>query len=112
MNFCQTISRIKADGQSPVEELGAARMSRRCFNILFGIGSRSLLFGCALTALAATGCQTDIGGQTMPSAYYLRDDVQYFPAGPEFLLPNQVKATQEYNAERADLRGGLADDGF
>ena len=44
------------------------------------------------------GCQTNMGGQTLPSAYYLRDDVQYFPAGPEFLLPNAVRAQEEYKA--------------
>jgi hypothetical protein len=49
------------------------------------------------------GCQTTIGGQTLPSAYYLRDDVQYFPAGPEFLLPNTKRAIEEYNAQKAEL---------
>jgi hypothetical protein len=48
-----------------------------------------------------TGCQATFNGQTLPSATYLRDDVQYFPAGPEFLLPNQVQAIEEYRAERA-----------
>jgi hypothetical protein len=33
-----------------------------------------------------TGCQVDMGGQTLPSAFYLKDDMQYFPAGPEFKL--------------------------
>jgi hypothetical protein len=32
----------------------------------------------------------------MPSAYYLRDDVQYFPHGPEFKLSRQVEAIEEY----------------
>jgi hypothetical protein len=31
-------------------------------------------------------------GQTEPSAYYLRDDVQFFPAGPEFGGGNAVAA--------------------
>ena len=26
----------------------------------------------------STGCQSNIGGQTLPSGYYLDDDVQYF----------------------------------
>jgi len=55
----------------------------------------------SVTATAAlTGCQTEMGGQTLPSAFYLRDDVQYFPHGPEDLLPNQKRALAEYRAER------------
>ncbi len=49
----------------------------------------------ALTSVV-TGCQSTIGGQTLPSAYYLRDDIQYFPAGPEFKLTKQVEALEEY----------------
>ncbi|MEX0716483.1 MAG: VIT domain-containing protein [Planctomycetaceae bacterium] len=45
--------------------------------------------------------QGAVGGQTLPSAYYLQDDVQYFPAGPEFKLTNQVRAYEEYRAEQA-----------
>jgi outer membrane murein-binding lipoprotein Lpp len=47
---------------------------------------------------ALTGCQTTIGGQTMPSADYLADDVQFFPAGPEFPLTNQVEASRKQEA--------------
>lgn len=61
------------------------------------------LFGCL--ALAMTGCQTSVGGQTLPSAYYLRDDVQYFPAGPEFLLSNKVQAIEQYNLDRQGFAG-------
>ncbi|MEZ6055070.1 MAG: hypothetical protein R3C01_00035 [Planctomycetaceae bacterium] len=66
----------------------------------------SLVAVCLTTTATFSGCQTNIGGQTLPSAYYLRDDVQFFPAGPEFLLPKQVQAIESYNAQRA----GLADD--
>lgn len=56
------------------------------------------------------GCQTQMGGQTLPSAYYLRDDVQFFPAGPEMQLPNLRQALEEYNASgevaAADLEAG------
>ncbi|HAD61727.1 MAG TPA: hypothetical protein DCG12_21025 [Planctomycetaceae bacterium] len=54
-----------------------------------------------------TGCQTSIGGQTLPSATYLDDDVQYFPAGPEFKLTNQVEAARRYKAEQERLRSDL-----
>ena len=56
---------------------------------------------------ALTGCQTQMGGQTLPSAFYLRDDIQYFPAGPEELLPNQERALAEYRAEQKALREGI-----
>ena len=49
------------------------------------------------------GCQTNIGGQTLPSAYYLRDDVQFFPAGPETPLPNTRQAHKEYRAQQAAM---------
>lgn len=69
--------------------------------------------GILLSMLAAmvssvlfTGCQTSIGGQTLPSATYLDDDVQYFPAGPEFKLTNQVEAGRKYQLEQEQLRGG------
>lgn len=47
-----------------------------------------------------TGCQVSIGGQTLPSAYYLKDDVQYFPAGPEFKLTREAAAIREAAAQR------------
>ncbi len=49
-------------------------------------------------ALSATGCQVDIGGQTLPSPYYMSDDVQYFPAGPEFKLSNEAAAMRARKA--------------
>ena len=54
------------------------------------------LLGCAAVCSGSVGCQSTVGGQTLPSAYYLRDDLQYFPAGPEFKLNKQVAAIEEY----------------
>lgn len=65
----------------------------------------SFLAAIASSALL-TGCQTSIGGQTLPSATYLDDDVQYFPAGPEFKLTNQVEAARKYQLEQQQLQGG------
>ncbi len=59
----------------------------------------SLLAALASSAFL-TGCQTTIGGQTLPSPDYLTDDVQYHPTGPEFKLTNQVEALRKYEAER------------
>jgi len=47
------------------------------------------------------GCQVDIGGQTMPSPYYMSDDVQYFPPGPEFKLAREAAALKEAAQEQA-----------
>lgn len=51
------------------------------------------------TALCSVGCQYQVGGQTLPSGYYLSDDVQYFPAGPEFQLSNEAAAMELLKAE-------------
>jgi hypothetical protein len=68
---------------------------------------RLAVLSCGLFPLLGIGCQGSIGGQTLPSAYYLRDDVQYFPAGPEFLLPNQERVLEEYRLEQAAIQQGL-----
>ena len=68
-----------------------------------------LLTGCLLSLGLCTGCQTTIGGQTLPSAYYLTDDVQYYPEGPEFILSNQVQALEQYKLQReAEFAGDAA----
>ena len=51
-----------------------------------------------LVLIGATGCQTSIGGQTLPSAYFLSDDVQYFPAGPQDKLFLERRALEQYKA--------------
>jgi hypothetical protein len=61
--------------------------------------SRLLAAAVAITGLATTGCQVDVGGQTLPSAYYLQDDIQYFPAGPEFKLSKEAAAQKAYKDE-------------
>lgn len=58
-------------------------------------------------SLTAVGCQVDVGGQTLPSPYYLDDDLQYFPTGPEFKLSREAAALE--NMQRgAVLRGAPA----
>ena len=60
-----------------------------------------LLCGLGLVAaLSATGCQVSLGGQTLPSPYYIHDDVQYFPPGPEFKLSKEAAAIKAYAAEQ------------
>ena len=55
----------------------------------------------AIACIASTGCQVDVAGQTLPSPYYMQDDVQYFPAGPEFKLSNEAAAMKAYQAQAA-----------
>jgi len=64
--------------------------------------SRELILGvCLVLSAGSSGCfQTTVGGQTLPSAYYLDDDVQYFPMGSEQRLSNQIRAVERYRAEQ------------
>jgi len=60
------------------------------------------LLGTGLLSLVPlAGCQVDVGGQTLPSGHYLKDDIQYFPAGPEFKHAREAAAMQERAAEQA-----------
>jgi hypothetical protein len=74
----------------------------------------SMLTGCGMAPYGAIpwgytaffgGMQTNMGGQTLPSGYYLRDDVQYFPHGPEEQLPNLKRALKQYNMEQQQQDG-------
>jgi hypothetical protein len=41
------------------------------------------------------------GGQTLPSPYFMGDDVQYFPAGPEMKLSREAASMQVNRQEMA-----------
>jgi hypothetical protein len=56
-----------------------------------------------LVALGLTGCQSDIGGQTLPSPWYMLDDVQYFAPGPEFKLSREAASQQQFAADQEVL---------
>ena len=57
--------------------------------------------GLALAICAGTGCQSSIGGQILPSAYYQDDDVQYFASGPGMKLAKEAAQLKANNAEEA-----------
>ena len=59
-----------------------------------------LVFLAGLVPVAGCTLQTTIGGQTLPSAYYLQDDVQFYPSGSEEQLPNLRRALEEYKLEQ------------
>ena len=66
--------------------------------------SAALCVAAAVAACSTTGCQVSIGGQTLPSPYYMNDDIQYFPRGPEFKLQNEAAALKEARAEELKRR--------
>jgi hypothetical protein len=63
---------------------------------------RKLLLALGLLAgVGLTGCQVETGGQTLPSPYYLNDDVQYHPPGTEFKLAKEAAAMKAYSQDQA-----------
>lgn len=56
-----------------------------------GLAAGCMLLGC----VALTGCQIDVAGQTLPSPYYLTDDIQYYAPGPEFKLAKEAAALEK-----------------
>ena len=61
-----------------------------------------------LGALVWTAIDAWAGGarQTLPSPWYISDDIQYFPPGPEFKLSREAAAMKAYKADlEAQQRG-------
>ena len=70
---------------------------------------RTLLGVLAISALLIApfvGCQVTRNGQTLPSPYYLDDDIQYHPSGNEFQYQQEVDQMNKINAERAAAVNG------
>jgi hypothetical protein len=67
--------------------------------------------GMGLVTAALTGCQTWVGGMTLPSGRYLEHRPQYFPPDPPFPLQREL-ATQESYSALAQPGGGAAAPGF
>jgi hypothetical protein len=72
---------------------GSKRQQRPLLMLVAGLG--------LLATVGLSGCQVQIGGQTLPSAYYMEDDVQYFPPGPEFKLAREAAALKAARQEAA-----------
>jgi hypothetical protein len=64
------------------------------------IKTASLSGALLICSLALTGCQVDISGQSLPSGYYLDDDVQYFAPDSEFKLAREAAALKEQAANQ------------
>ena len=91
-------ARILPGRHDPAND-GPPAMNTTNFAARLGVAPRILLAFGGIASLAFTGCQVDVGGQTLPSAYYLQDDIQYFPAGPEFKLSKEAAAQKAYKKE-------------
>ena len=75
---------------------GSSNHVRSFHALLLGLG--------AVVAIGTTGCQVDVGGQTLPSPYYLTDDVQYYMPGPQMPLSKEAAALKAYNDQQAQNR--------
>ncbi|MGI6402241.1 MAG: hypothetical protein ACOX0A_09095 [Thermoguttaceae bacterium] len=64
--------------------------------VVFGVLALS-----ALLIAPFAGCQVTRNGQTLPSPYYLDDDIQYHPSGTEFQYQQEVDHINKINAERS-----------
>ena len=64
--------------------------------VLFGV-----LVLSSLMIAPLVGCQVTRNGQTLPSPYYLDDDIQYHPSGTEFQYQQEVDHMNKITAERA-----------
>jgi hypothetical protein len=50
-----------------------------------------------LTIVGLTGCQTSVGGMTLPSPYYLEHRPQYFRPDPDFPLEKELATQQGFD---------------
>ena len=72
---------------------GSSNHARPFHALVLGLG--------AAVAIGITGCQVNVGGQTLPSPYYLTDDVQYYTPGPQMPLAKEAAALKAYNEQQA-----------
>jgi hypothetical protein len=62
--------------------------------------------GLALAAIGSTGCQGYYAGQSLPSPYYIFDDINYHAPGPEFKLSREAAAQKAYKADLEAQQAG------
>ena len=81
-------------------ETNVMDQSKQITRTAYGLVAGSLLLGC----VALTGCQIDVAGQTLPSPYYLTDDVQYYAPASEFKLAKEAAALEKQREAIASSR--------
>lgn len=73
------------------------------------MGNKRRWLACVAAALGCglTGCQTWVGGMTLPSPRYLQHYPQYFPPDPAFPLPRELASQEDPDgaARRAGVPG-------
>ncbi|MBU6294750.1 MAG: hypothetical protein KJS91_08690 [Planctomycetes bacterium] len=57
--------------------------------------------GLAVAVPAISGCQTHVGGMTLPSAMYLEHPPQYIPPSPPFAHTRELAQQEEIAARPA-----------
>jgi hypothetical protein len=65
------------------------------------VAAKIALSICGTLFATIAGCQS---AQVLPQKLTCIDDVQYFPAGPEFQFIDQAKALEEYKRDREESR--------
>jgi hypothetical protein len=64
--------------------------------------------GLMLALSSSIGCQTSIGGMTLPSPHYLDHYPQYFPPDPDFPLERELQTQVDYSGLlKTEDRGAL-----
>ena len=85
----------------------AASRGRKVMKTNSPVWLRNAVCGVGLAiVLASTGCQGVYNGQTLPSPWYISDDIQYFPPGPEFKLSREAAAMKAYKADLQAAQAG------
>jgi hypothetical protein len=56
------------------------------------------LAGLGLALAGSAGCQTWVGGMTLPSGHYLEHRPQYFPPDPDFPLQRELTTMEAQNS--------------
>ena len=72
-------------------------MSKKLHRLYSTLGATAV--ACA-GLLGSVGCQSQIGGQTLPSPHYMQDDVQYFAPSCDMPLQREAAAILEYNDQK------------
>jgi hypothetical protein len=63
------------------------------------------IFGCMAMIAGFAGCQVSTNNQTLPSPYYLSNNLQYYQPGPWFKLQHEADNMKLYNEQAASQQG-------
>ena len=67
---------------------------------------KKALWGVLLaSSCGLTGCMANYSGQNLPSGYYLSEQLQYYPPGPQFKLTEEANAQKAYRESQAQQQG-------